>query len=400
MSVDAVDVLIVGAGLAGARCAESLRALGFDGAILVAGEEPHLPYERPALSKEVLAGSRTPESLVQRPEGFWVDEAIEFACGAPVTDLDLHARVAIVGSRPLRWRHLVLATGARARRLPGVPETAGVHHLRTLDESRALRADLRPGARLVVIGAGFVGAEVASTARGLGLDVAMIEDAPIPLARVLGPEVGGRVAARIRAHGVDLRLGTRVGRVIDRGGRVRAVELADGERLACDAVLVGVGAVPNADLPSLAALARADDDGFVTDACGRTAHPDVYACGDVASAWRPELGRHARREHWTAAAAGARSVANAIVGVERPDDSESFFWSDQFGWRLQMVGESGAHLDAEVGGDDDAGFLVHYRDPDGRLRGGLAVNRPEALGPLRRQLRPAPAIAGAPVVEA
>jgi len=400
VSVDAVDVLIVGAGLAGARCAESLRALGFDGAILVAGEEPHLPYERPALSKEVLAGSRTPESLVQRPEGFWVDEAIEFACGAPVTDLDLHARVAIVGSRPLRWRHLVLATGARARRLPGVPETAGVHHLRTLDESRALRADLRPGARLVVIGAGFVGAEVASTARGLGLDVAMIEDAPIPLARVLGPEVGGRVAARIRAHGVDLRLGTRVGRVIDRGGRVRAVELADGERLACDAVLVGVGAVPNADLPSLAALARADDDGFVTDACGRTAHPDVYACGDVASAWRPELGRHARREHWTAAAAGARSVANAIVGVERPDDSESFFWSDQFGWRLQMVGESGAHLDAEVGGDDDAGFLVHYRDPDGRLRGGLAVNRPEALGPLRRQLRPAPAIAGAPVVEA
>ncbi len=399
--MDAVDVLIVGAGLAGARCAETLRALGFDGTILVAGDEPHPPYERPALSKEFLAGSRTAGSLAQRPDGFWEGEAIAFARGKAVTDIDLDARVAIVGARPVRWGHLVLATGARARRLPGVPEMSGVHHLRTLDDAHALRGDLWPGARLVVIGAGFVGAEVASTAHALGLDVAMIEDAPIPLARILGPEVGGRVAARIRAQGVELRLGMRLARVVDRGGRVRAVELADGELLACDAVLVGVGAVPNADLPSLSALARAEDGGFVTDACGRTAHPDVFACGDVASAWRPELGRHARREHWTAAAAGARSVANAIVGAERPDHSESFFWSDQFGWRLQMVGESGGHLSAEVGEDDPSGFLVRYRDREGRLRGGLAVNQPDALGALRRQMRaPEAAIAGSPIMEA
>lgn len=402
MSAETTDVLIVGGGLAGARCAETLRALGFDGRIVVAGDEAHLPYERPALSKELLAGTRAPGDLAQRPEEFWAGEGIEIVRGAGVTDIDLDARLAILGSRPVRWRHLVLATGARARRLPGIPDMSGVHHLRTLDDANALRADLRPGARLVVIGAGFVGAEVASTARALELDVVMVEDAPIPLARVLGPEVGARVAGRIRESGVDLRLGMRVARVIDRGGRVRAVELADGELLACDAVLVGVGAQPNADLPALSALARAEDGGFVTDACGRTAHPGVLACGDVASAWRPELGRHARREHWTAAAAGARSVANAIVGVERPDASEPFFWSDQFGWRLQMVGESGAHLAAEIDDDDaGAGFVVRYRDAAGRLRGGLAVNQPEAIGDLRRGMRaPEAGIAGSPVMGA
>lgn len=401
MRAEAVDVLIAGAGLAGARCAETLRAVGFDGSVLVAGDEPHPPYERPALSKELLAGTRTAGSLAQRPAGFWADAEIAFERGAAVSEVDLGGRTALVGSRPVRWRHLVLATGARARRLPGIPEMSGVHHLRTLDDATALRADLRPGARIVVIGAGFIGAEVASTACALGLEVVMVEDAPIPLARVLGPEVGARVAARMRAHGVDLRLGMRVARVLDRGGRVRAVELGDGELLPCDCVLVGVGATPNADQPSLSGLARADDGGIATDACGRTEHPGVYACGDVASAWRPAAGRNVRREHWTAAAAGARSVANAVVGVESPDHSESFFWSDAFGWRLQMVGEAGGHLRAEVCDDADDGFLVRYLDGRGDMRGGLAVNRPEALAPLRRQLgAPRRAVSVSPVMEA
>jgi 3-phenylpropionate/trans-cinnamate dioxygenase ferredoxin reductase subunit len=395
-----VDVLIVGAGLAGARCAETLRSLGYDGSIVVAGDEPHLPYERPALSKGLLLGTRTAASLAQRQEGFWSDQAIEIARNAPATDVDLHGRRASVGPRSMRWRHLVVATGARARRLPGLPELRGVHHLRTLDDARALLADLLPGARLVVIGAGFVGAEVASTARELDLEVAIIEEAAVPLGRALGREVGTRMAARIREHRVDLRLGTRVLTLVERNGCVRGVELTDGERVACDLVLVGVGAVPNADIASLGSLARAEDGGVATDACGRTDHPDVFACGDVASAWRDELGRHARREHWTAAAGGARAVAHAIVDVDRPDDSESFFWSDQFGWRLQMVGESGAHLSADVRDEHEDGFVVRYRDAGGIVRGGLAVNRPEALAPLRREMlgRPA-ATAGSPTRE-
>ena len=385
--MDAMDVLIVGAGLAGARCGEALRSNGYDGSVLLAGDEPHAPYERPALSKGLLLGTRTDDSLAQRPGGFWADQAIEVSWGARVTDIDLHGRTAMVGSRTTRWRHLVVATGARARSLPGLAALAGVHHLRSLDDARALREDLKPGARLVVIGAGFVGAEVASTARELGLDVAMIEDAPIPLARVLGPEAGGRMAARIRDHGVDLRLGARVTRLLEAAGRVTGVELADGERIACDVVLIGVGAVPNADLSIVGSLARAEDGGIVTDACGRTEHPGVFACGDVASAWRPDLERHSRREHWTAASSGARAVAGAIAGIARPDDSESFFWSDQFGCRIQMVGESGAHLDAELCDEAGDGFVVRYRDSGGRLRGGLAVNRPDALAPIRGEMR-------------
>jgi NADPH-dependent 2,4-dienoyl-CoA reductase/sulfur reductase-like enzyme len=354
--VDSVDVLVVGAGLAGARCAETLRSVGFDGSILVAGDEPHLPYERPALSKGLLLGTCTAASLTQRPEEHWSDQAIEITPNAPVDDLDLDRCRATVGSRSVAWRHLVIATGARARRLPGLAVVGGVHYLRTLGDARGLLADLRTGGRLVVIGAGFVGAEVASTARELGLEVAIIEDAPIPLARVLGPEAGTRMATRIREHRVDLRLGTRLRRLIERGGRVRGVELSDGERLACNLVLIGVGAVPNADMPCLAPLRHADDGGVVTDACGRTDHSGVFAC------------------------------ASAIVGVERPDHSPPFFWSDQFGWRLQMVGESGAHLRAELSDDEGDGFLVRYTDPGGPLRGGLAVNRPEALAPMRQEL--------------
>lgn len=390
MSAEVVDVLVVGAGLAGARCAESLRSFGYDGSILVAGDEAHMPYERPALSKELLSGARAAASLAQRPAGFWAEQRIAIEGSAPVTAIDLPARTAMVGERRVGWRNLVVATGARARRLPGVPELAGVHHLRSLDDAEALRADLRPGARLVVIGAGFIGAEIASTARALGLDVAMIEEAPIPLARALGDDVGLRMAARIRAHRVDLRLSTGLRRLLAGGGRVRGVELGDGESLPCDAVVIGVGAVPNSDIASLASLGRAEDGGFLTDARGRTTHPDVFACGDVASAWRVGLGRHARREHWTAASAGARAVAAVIAGVEPPREQEPFFWSDQFGWRLQMIGEPGSHLRAEFDDDGETGFLVRYRDAGGSLRACLAVNRPEALGSLRTEMRRLP----------
>ena len=284
-----IDVLIAGAGLAGSRCAETLRAGGFGGRVVVAGDEPHAPYERPALSKEMLTGARAPGDLALRDVGFWKDRGIELRLGEGLGDVDLRARRALLGGEPVRWRHLVVATGARARRLGSVPAAGNVHHLRGLDDAQALRADLERGGRLVIIGCGFVGAEVASSAMALGVEVSLVEALPLPFAATLGPAVGRRLADHYRAEGVDLRLGVGVTGVAVRAGRVESVELADGTRLPCAALLVAVGTRPSAEILHRL-LPLADDGGVPTDAEGATDAPGVHACGDVASPWRPELG--------------------------------------------------------------------------------------------------------------
>jgi NADPH-dependent 2,4-dienoyl-CoA reductase/sulfur reductase-like enzyme len=367
------SVVIVGAGLAGSRCAETLRAQGYDGRVVLVGEEPVAPYERPALSKEHLAGARTTVEL-RAPE-FWAERGIELVLGRRVDAIDLDARTAGPG---LGWDALVLATGARARRLP-VPVPEGVHTLRTVADAAALAAELRPGARLAVIGAGFVGAEVASTARSLGVEVVLVDMAAVPLERVLGPEVGRILADRFAAAGVDLRLGTGLGRFLAEDGHVSGLELNDGSTLACDAALVAVGAEPCCE------PAGDPRGGIETDACGRTAHPGVYACGDVASAWRPSVGRRVRVEHWTSAAGQAAAVAHALLGSERPYDDLPYFWSDQFGLRLQHVGHAEAWDAVELDGGPDS-FTARYLDRGGRPLAALAVNRPREVGALRREL--------------
>ena len=311
--METADVLVVGAGLAGARCAEALRAAGHDGTIVVAGAEPHPPYERPALSKELLLGTRPASALTLRGSERWAERGIELRPGLAIRAVDPAARSAAWDGGALRWRALVLATGAVARTLPGLPLARGIHHLRSVADAEALRAELRPGARLVVVGSGFVGTEVASSARSLGVDVAVVEAMERPFAPLLGPAAAGRLVERMRAHGVDLHLGVGLAGVEEPDGRVRAVALADGRRLPSDVVLVAVGARPSSGLIA-GHLPLAPGGGVPTDACGRTALPGVYACGDVASPWRPDLGRHVRREHWTAAAGGGRSVAAAILG--------------------------------------------------------------------------------------
>ena len=363
-------VVIVGAGLAGSRCAETLRSEGFDGRIVVFGEEPHAPYERPALSKELLAGKV--DRIELRPSESWEERGIELVLGRRVEEIDVSQRTV----EGISWDALVLATGARARRLPVMPP--GVHVLRTLVDAHALRAELSPGRRLCVIGAGFVGTEVASTALDLGVEVTLVDAAPLPLARVLGPEVGTMLACRYRAHGVDVRLGAGVDR-IETGpdGTAAAVVLTDGSRIACDAVLAGIGVVPSGELLGQAAID--------TDACGRTAISGVYACGDVAAAWRPALGRRLRVEHWTSAAGQAAAVAHAILGRERPYDDLPYFWSDQFGLRLQHVGHAEAWHAVEIEGGADS-FTARYLAASGALVAALAVNRPRDVGPLRREL--------------
>ena len=320
---------------------------------------------------------------LREPE-FWAEREIELVLGRRIESVDLLHRSAGEG---LEWDALVVATGARARRLPfDVP--AGVHTLRTVADAAALREELGPGARLVIVGAGFVGAEVASTALKLGAEVTVLDIARVPLERVLGPEVGGLLADRYRARGVDLRPETGLARFVeDPGGRVAAVELTDGTTVPCSTALVAVGAEPAVE------LVEADRGGIPTDACGRTAIPGVYACGDVASAWRPSVSRRVRVEHWTSAAGQAASVARAILGREQPYDDLPYFWSDQFGLRLQHVGHAEEWAAVEIEGDPDS-FTARYLDGEGRPLAALLANRPREVAALRREL------AGAGLAEA
>jgi len=373
------NVVVVGTGLAGLRSAETLRARGYDGRLTLIGEETHLPYERPALSKELLAGKRSPEQLMLRQPEFFRQQQIELALGRRVEKASPERHTLLLSDgRELAWDALVLATGARARRLRGLDAPAGVHYLRTLNDALSLSAALARGKRLAVVGAGFIGAEVASTAVSLGLDVSVIEPLQAPLERVLGAEIGMLLAERYRAHGVELLLGTGMtGFVSDADGRLRALQLSDGSQVFCDVAVIGIGAEPAGEL-----LGGRE---IETDSSGRTEHDDIYACGDVASSWRPSLGRRLRMEHWTSAAGQAAAVARTILGEESVHDDVPFFWSDQFGLRLQYVGFASEWESIEVEDDGDT-FSVRYLDQEERLLAALVANRPGEIAALRREL--------------
>jgi 3-phenylpropionate/trans-cinnamate dioxygenase ferredoxin reductase subunit len=344
-------VLVVGAGLAGARCAETLRANGFDGELRLVGAEPVPPYERPALSKEHLAGERNAASLELRPRTFWDERGIELLLSRRVVSWDPRARTATTGrGEELAWDALVLATGATPRMLPGWEHA---HVLRTLADAERLRERLRPGARVAVVGAGFVGTEVASTALRLGCSVQLLDVAPVPLGRVFGPEVGRLLAGRYADAGVELRLG----------------EPVEPSKLEAEVVLLAVGVTV---------------DPIRTDACGRTEVPGVYAAGDVAEAWHSLLGRRLRVEHWTSAAGQGAAVAHAILGEERPHAALPYFWSDQFGLRLQYVGHAERWDEVELDGEQGS-FVARYLER-GRTVAALAVNRPTEVAALRNEL--------------
>jgi 3-phenylpropionate/trans-cinnamate dioxygenase ferredoxin reductase component len=348
-------VVIAGAGLAGSRCAETLRARGFSGRIVLVGEEDLPPYERPALSKEFLAGSKRIEDLTLRPTSFWEEHGIELLLGRRVVGVRSGV-AALSDGRKLSWDRFVVATGARARRLPfHAPD--GVHLLRSVTDAAALRLRLRPAARLVVVGGGFVGAEVASTARDLGVDVAMLEAEATPFLRLLGREVGELLASRYRAAGVALRtVAQAAGFRTGSDGRVWAVQLTDGTELECDVVLVAVGAEPVRELVDLAPNG-------------------IVVCGDAAGG----------AGHWTSAASSGAEAACRLLGVEAAPPQPSYFWSDQFGLRVQLVGDPRSATTVDVERADNR-FVALYRDADGTLVAGLAANRPDQIALLRRQL--------------
>ena len=393
------NVVVVGASLAGLRAVESLRTEGFDGSITLIGAEPHLPYDRPPLSKKVLAGEWEPDRIALRRSDQIDLLQLDLRLGRRAERLDaLDHVVELDDGSAVSYDGLVIATGAQPRRLPGQANLAGVVELRTLDDSLALRALLDDGPhRVVVVGAGFIGAEVAATARQRGAEVTIVEALPVPLARGLGPVMGAACGLLHDDNGVDLRLGVWV-EAIEGGTRVERVRLSDGAVLAADVVVVGIGVVPAVGWLEGSGLTLRD--GIVCDATLWTGLPGVYAAGDVARWPNARFGEEMRVEHWTNAnEQGALAAKNLLAsggvdgsGISRvgPGAGEAyepvpFFWSDQYGSRLQYLGRASSDDEVQVvhGSIDERAWVALY-GRDGQLRGALGVNQPKLLAGYRK----------------
>ena len=385
------SITVVGASLAGLSTVRALRAEGYNGALTLVGAERHLPYDRPPLSKDFLKGTADADSLTLGTAEEYDGLGVEWLLGETATRLDPAARtITLGGGRELRTDAVVVATGATPRRLPGTEGLAGIHTLRTLDDAVALRADLTAGSpRLVVIGAGFIGAEVAATAHALGLRVTVVEAVEVPLERALGREMGLLCAGLHADHGVELLCGTGVAGFTADGGRVTGVQLADGRLLPADVVLVGVGVRPNTDW--LAGSGVAVDDGVVCDAGCATGIPNVLAVGDVARVPHPFTGRHARIEHWTNAMEQAATAARTLLSgaSTAPRAVPPYFWSHQYGAMIQLAGHvaPGARPRVVEGDLDTRSFVAAY-ELDGHTTAYLSINQPKLFNRLRRGLTP------------
>ena len=376
-------LVIAGGGLAAQRCCETLRAKGYDAPIRVLCEEPRFPYDRPPLSKELLSGDMPAAATALRPPGWYVEHAVELMLGVAATGLDVdRKRVEMSHGRPLRYDQLLIATGAKPRTLPLLDGYDNVTTLRTLDDAARLAHTLHRGARIAVVGAGFIGLEVAATARGAGAEVTLIEALPSPLANVLGTRVGAWFADMHRAEGVEVLLSSRVERVHG-GRRARELVLDGGRRVRCDHVVVGIGVEPATRWLADSGLGT---DGVPVDESGRTSVPDVYAAGDAARVYDRLLGRHVRSEHWEAAARHGMAVARAILGADPIALPPSSFWSDQFGVRVQYVGHAAEADRVVIEGDRDARDFTAEYTRGGATVAALLVGRPRGLAEARRRV--------------
>jgi NADPH-dependent 2,4-dienoyl-CoA reductase/sulfur reductase-like enzyme len=377
-------IVLVGAGLAAQRCCQALRRRGHDGLITLVGDEGLLPYDRPPLSKEQLAGGVDHAALELRPRAWYDDQDVELVLDDPAVGLDPAARLLRLASGSgLRYDRVLIATGARPVTLPGAGGWANVHTLRSAADAAALGERLRPGARLAIVGAGFIGQEAAATARSLGVDVTIVEAAPTPLHGVLGPGVGGWFADLHRQEGVRVLLGARIERFRGRGETLEAVALADGTEVACDALLIGAGVRPAAGWLDGSGL---PGDGVPVDARGATVAPAVYAAGDVCRPIDPATGAPGRSDHWEAAVAHGAAAAHGMHGLPVPAGPRPSFWSDQYGLRIQFAGDARGADAVELEGDPDERDFTALFIRAGVVRAGLLVGRPRALPALRAQL--------------
>jgi 3-phenylpropionate/trans-cinnamate dioxygenase ferredoxin reductase subunit len=379
-------IVIVGASLAGGRAAETLRAEGFDGRIVMIGAEPERPYERPPLSKHVLRGDAADEKVFLRPTTYYGEQSIELRLGVRATRLDpRHRLIELDAGQTEPFDKLLIATGARVRRLP-VPgaDLPGVFYLRTLADARAIRAASEEASHVVVVGAGFIGAEVAASSKMRGLDVTVLEMLPVPLQRGLGDAVGQIYGEIHRERGVDLRL--REGIAAFRGnGRLEQVVTASGATIDCDLAVVGVGVTPETEWLEGSGIDL--DNGVVVDEYCRTSDSNVFAAGDVASWWHPILAERLRVEHYENAQNQGVAAAKAMIGKAEPYAPVPFFWSDQYDLTMQYVGHATGRDEVVFRGDVASRRFLAFYVRDGRLRAALGINRFRDVSAARRIIR-------------
>jgi NADPH-dependent 2,4-dienoyl-CoA reductase/sulfur reductase-like enzyme len=369
--------VVVGAGLAGASAVRELREGGFLGRIRLIGAEAHRPYIRPPLSKDYLSGSADRESVFVDPEAWYVENSIELFQSTTVTAVHPAEHLLHVdNAAPIGYDKLLLATGSAPRRLT-IPNSDldGVHYLRTLDDSETLHTLLAEGGRrLVLIGSGWIGMEVAATARTLGNEVTILERTPIPLANALGDELGAMFADLQTENGVDLRPSVVVESIVGKDGRATGVVLVGGEVILADLVLVAVGAIPNIGLADAAGLAI--DNGVLVDASLQTSEPDIYAAGDIANAYHPVARTHLRSEHWANALNGGKAAARSMLGEEMSYDNIPYFYTDQFDLGMEYSGFGPLTQGAELvyRGDRVGREFIAFWLADGRVVAGMNVN--------------------------
>ena len=375
-------IVIVGGGLASQRCLETLRVRGYEGRVAMVCGEGMLPYDRPPLSKELLAGKVDESEIGFRPARWYADHRVELIFRRAAGLDAKRRRVRLDDGGVLAYEDLVIATGSTPRILRQLEGFSNVHYLRTISDAQRLRSDLGKGARLAIIGAGFIGQEVASTARAAGAEVTIVEALPAPLGAVLGERIGQTLMGMHSDQGVDVRLSTKLEGA--RGnGSVEELQLSGGGILGCDAVVVGIGVAPAGTWLKGSPLGT---DGVLTDGAGRTRIPHVFAAGDVAVGFDHRLGTHRRSEHWDAAARQGAAAARAIVG-ERPEPpAPPSFWSDQHGVRIQYFGYADLADEITVEGQPgDRRFAVAYTRR-GRPVGVLTVDEPRAFARLRKEI--------------
>ena len=375
MNANAAHV-IVGASLAGAKAAETLRAEGFDGPVVLIGEETERPYERPSLSKDYLLGKADRETIYVHPPAWYAEHDVDLRLGVPVTGIDAVAhQVRLEDGSRVGYAKLLLTTGSTPRRLPVTgADAGGVLYLRRVGDSDQIKETFAAASRVVVIGAGWIGLETAAAARTAGVEVTVLEAAELPLLRVLGREAAQVFAGLHRDHGVDLRFGVQVALITALGSRVGGVRLADGTFISADAVIAGIGITPNVRLAAEAGLQVGD--GITTDPRLRTSDPDIYAAGDVANAYHPLLGKHIRVEHWYNALHQPQTAARAMLGQDVAYDRVPYFYTDQYDLSMEYAGyvEPGGYDQVVFRGDVQRREFIAFWLTRGRVLAGMNVN--------------------------